>query len=103
MECFGVPRLSPDWSNQTKKSEILISFEGVLSKGCTRRRSLEAGETACHQGPCGGLVRDLHLSVTLWAVILGHMLTGGAGVGSRPLQVSWPHKWVPRQPQHGGG
>lgn len=46
-ECFGVPELRPDWSVQTRKTGVLISFVEVLSKWCTRKRPREkVGKTA---------------------------------------------------------
>ena len=37
VECFGVPKLKPDYSNQ--KSRILVSHRGVLFKGYIRGNS----------------------------------------------------------------
>lgn len=34
--CFGVPRIRPNGSIQTRKSTVLLWSMGVLSKGCTR-------------------------------------------------------------------
>lgn len=30
VECFGVPRLSPDWFIQTQKSGVLVSPTGLI-------------------------------------------------------------------------
>ena len=46
---FGVPGLRLDWSIQTKKSRVLVSSTGVLSKGHTRGRSWEARLFYCQR------------------------------------------------------
>lgn len=69
MECFEVPRLSLDWSIQSKKVRVFVSFLGLLPKGHARRRPWEMGEIVYHKGDWGSHVRDFHLLVTLRAIV----------------------------------
>ena len=62
-----------DWSIQTKKVRVLVSFAGGSSKGYTR-------------GKAPGRGRDC-FSLWLCSCCKG-MLTGGARVSSRPLQAT---------------
>ena len=38
VECFGLPRLRLDWSIQTEKSGVLVSFDSALLKEYTKER-----------------------------------------------------------------
>lgn len=49
--CFEVPNLRLNWSIRTKKSRVLVSFVGVISKGHARGRPRErVGKIAYHKG-----------------------------------------------------
>lgn len=63
VEWLGVPKLRPDCSIQTKNSGVSISSPGVFSKGYTRGRPWEAGESY-HKGCLGSRIRNLHLLIT---------------------------------------
>ena len=89
--------------NSNHKSRVLLSSgEGFLSKGDTRGKSREAGETVYHKGHWRSHIRNLTLSCHSVDCYLGHSLEGGASVSSRPC---WPlshTKWMPRQQYYGG-
>ena len=65
-----------------------VNSTGGLIYGTHKRKALGDGrgewESAYHPGCWGSCIRNLHL--------LGHVLTGWASVGSRPLQAAQPHK-----------
>ena len=65
-------RLRPDRSIQTKKRRILVRSMGVLSKAHTvlgGGRPWEVRETVYHKGCWESRIRNLHLLMTLWAII----------------------------------
>lgn len=66
--------------NSNKKSGVLVSFTGVLSKGCMRGRLWEAGETVYHKG-CWGT----HPYLRLCSCHLGQC-------HSRLLQAAYPRQ-----------
>lgn len=74
VKCFGVPRLKPDWSIHIKTSEVLISFMGFLS-GAHKGKTLGGRGDSLTQGGWGSHIRDLHLLVSLQAIVQG-MLEG---------------------------
>ena len=73
MECLGVPGLSLDWFIHTKKSGLLVSTMGVLSKGCTWGRPWEAEETLL-QGLLGQSCQELTVTCNSAGYYLGHAL-----------------------------
>lgn len=76
MECFGVLRLSPSRSVQSRKSRVLVTREVSFLKG-PQEESPRQWES---------YLRSSHLVVSLQAVIEGR-----GSVISRPLQATWPH------------
>lgn len=73
MECLGVPGLRPDWSNQTKKSRVLVNFSGVLPRG-----SQEEGPGRCGRRVLGESYQELTFICDSTGCYLGHVL-GGRG------------------------
>lgn len=49
--CFGIPRIRPNASIETRKGRVLVWSMRVLYKGCTRWRSLRVN--CCSQGLLG--------------------------------------------------
>lgn len=88
VECFGVPRLVQDCTIQTQKSRVLVRFMGSYLRGPQTARPWATGEDAYHMGPWEGHIRNLHLLVTLEAVIQGLCSWGGdGGEGQCQFQV----------------
>lgn len=94
LECFGVPRLRPDWSLQTKTSRAVVSSVGLLPKGHPGRR----GRPFLDRKGCGGTpTRNLHLLVTLHAVIQGMDQRDGRRLVSGLHRWLGQTTWTPRQ------
>ena len=62
VECFGVPRLRPNWSLQTPNSRVVVSSVELLSEGHPGRQGRLFFD---HEGCWGNPVRSFHLPVTL--------------------------------------
>lgn len=77
--------------NSNEKSRVLMSFAGVLTKGCTRGRPWEAGEQA-YPKAAGEVLSDLTFTFDSKGYYLEHALLGGVRVSSRSLQAAWLHK-----------
>lgn len=69
MESSGVPKLRLAWSIQTKKSGILVSSTGDSSKEPRAEGPGRPWRPVEDNGSQGRRVRNLHLPVTLQAVI----------------------------------
>lgn len=73
-EVLWVPRLTLDWSIQTKRNGVLVNSMGIFFKGHTKGIPCETRETIDYQGCWESHIRDLYLPVTLQAVIKGMCL-----------------------------
>lgn len=67
MKNFGIYGLRLDWSIQTNKIRVVVSFAvgRVLSKEGTWGQSLKARETIDHPGLWRNHIGNLHLLVTI--------------------------------------
>lgn len=73
-EVLWVPRLTLDWSIQTKKNGVSVNSVGILSKGHTKGNPWETKETIDYQGCWESHIRDLYLLVPA-SCYQGHVLT----------------------------
>lgn len=90
-------RLRLGQSIQTKKSRILVSFSGVLPKRSTRGKPWKAGENTHYKGHWGNCTSNLHLLITLQAVICGMCFGEGQVSVQGPCRSLGHAEWMPRQ------
>lgn len=91
-QCFAVPRLRVDWSIQTQKSRVSVSFQGVYLRGtqdcpsCRGRMLIPKALRASYQ--------ELIFICDFASCYLEHVLMGRVGISSKLLGCT---EWILRQ------
>lgn len=86
-DCFGVPRLRPDWAIETKRTALVRCME-VFSKH--KGKALRDWQTVNYKGTWKRKIRNLTFACDSLSSYLGHAFAWAAGVSLRFLQVTRP-------------
>lgn len=86
-DCFGVPRLRPDWAIETKRTALVSCME-VFSKH--KGKALRDWQTVNYKGTWKRKIRNLTFACDSLSSYLGHAFAWAAGVSLRSLQVTRP-------------